>query len=318
MANRKPSFRVWEPSADGYRSTIHWARCPLVNCFPSAVSYGGNTSMRTIQRLFAISFVALLSAYIAKSWPGPVLNLDSLTGDASLIAVGQITSVAELGKTTVQLENRALAAREMIAELRVDKILKGATDPSSSSLKIHFTLPDEFIGWSSVTPLSYRIFFLRQSSGELQLASPYYPSLVAAPGAKTQEGTAIERVIAELSAAIESPKTPLQERREAVYALDATKDPSATGALKRVAGAQDLGLRLSATAALLHHNDISTLPFSERTLLTADPTVPPDLLHNLAYAIFKGVKDERAIPSLSRLLQASNTEVRRAAGWCPN
>jgi hypothetical protein len=261
--------------------------------------------MKTTQRLLAISFVALLLANTAKSWPGPVLNLDALTAEASLIAVGQITSVTELGRTTVELGNRALAAREMIAELRVDKILKGTTDIASSSLKIHFTMPDEFVGWTSVEPLSYRIFFLRETSGQLQLASPYYPSLVAVPGAATQEGTTIGQVVAELSMVIESTKTLAQEKREAVYALSTTNDPVAVRALRSVADVKNLTLRLSVAAALLEHNDISTLQLAENTLLKPDPAVSSNLLHNLSYAIHKGVKDERAVPNLTRLLRAA-------------
>lgn len=269
--------------------------------------------MKTTQRLLAISFVALLLANTAKSWPGPVLNLDALTAEASLIAVGQSTSVRELGRTTVELGNRAFTAREMIAGLRVDKILKGTTDVASPSLKVHFTLPDEFVGWTSVEPLSYRIFFLRETSGQFQLASPYYPSLVAVPGAATQEGTIIERVVAELSMVMESTKTPAQERREAVYALSTTKDPAAVRALRSVAEVKDLTLRLSVAAALLEHNDISTLQFAEDTLLKPDPALSSVLLHNLSYAIYAGVQDDRAVPNLTRLLHATNSETRRAA-----
>jgi len=239
--------------------------------------------------------------------------LDKLTADASLVAVGQITSVREVGRTTVQLGNLTAPAQAMVAELHVDHVLKGTAEGSSSSVSFHFVVPDEFIGWQSVTLLSYRVFFLAESSGELRLANPYYPSVVAIPGAKMQGGTAIERVIDQLGAVLESTQTPVQERREAVFALSSTKSPAAIHALRRATEVKDIALRLSVAAALLEHNDLSTLKFAEDTLLKPDPTLSPDILHNLSYGIFVGVKDEQAVPSLARLLHASSIETRRAA-----
>ncbi len=269
--------------------------------------------MKPTKRNLVLIIVILLLVPSAEPWPGPTLNLDRLTTEASLIAVGQITSVQELGRTSAQIGNRIVPARAMLATLRVDQVLKGTTDASSSSLRFHLTLPDEFVGWRSVAPLGYRIFFLAESSGELKLANPYHPSAPAVPGTESREGTPIERVIAELAAVLESTKIPLPERQEAVYALNTTQDPAAITALKRVAEVQDLTLRLSVSAALLEHNDISTLQFAEDTLLKPNSGISPDLLHNLSYGIFIGVKDERAVPSLARLLHATNTETRRAA-----
>lgn len=259
--------------------------------------------------------VVLASVLAVDAMPVEPLDVDRLTANATLIAVGQITSVQELEKTTIQAGNRMVLARAMVAELRLDRLLKGATGTSSPSLRFHFALPDEFMGWRSVTPLSYRVFFLTQSSGELKLANPYYPSVVAVPRAEFEGGTAIERVVHELGAVLESTKAPLQERREAVFALSSTKSPAAIHALRRSAEVQDLTLRLSVAAALLEHNDISTLQFAEDALLKPDPTLPAHLylLHNLTSAISGRVKDARAVPSLARLLHASNVETRRAA-----
>lgn len=271
--------------------------------------------MKTTQRFLVMCFIAVMFEYSTRPWPGPGLNLDSLTEEADLIAVGQILSVTELGRTTAELGNRPFAAREMIAELRADNILKlkGTTAAPSSSLKIHFTQTDEFVGWVPIAPLSYRIFFLRESSGQVQPANRYYPSLVAVPSRVAHDGTALEGVIAELGAVMESEKATPQEKREAVVALDSTKNPAAVSALRRASTVQDPPLRLSIAAALLEHNDISMLEFAESVLREPDANFSPELLHNLSYGIFSGVKDERAIPSLSRLLRASSVETRRAA-----
>lgn len=243
----------------------------------------------------------------------PVLNLDDLTSKASVIVVGRVVSMQQEERTTVSIGGRTYPARNMLAELQIDTILSGTTKDGSLTL-IRFVVPDEFLGWRSIVPLSYRIFFLSESSsGDLGLADPYYPSLPAIPHIDVSQEIAIERVIAQLGAVIESAGVPTQERREAILALNSSKNPLAFEALKRSAHVTDTSLRLSVAASLLQHNDISTLEFVEHELLKPDPGVPTYLLQNLSSAIFFGVKDERAIPSLARLLRAGSVETRRAA-----
>jgi HEAT repeat protein len=271
--------------------------------------------IKTVEQILSALFIALLVAYPVGAYPGPAVNLDNLIAEASLIAVGQIVSVEEVGKTTVALEDRNVQALEMVAELRVDQVLKGTIDGPSSSLRLHYAIPDVFVGWRSIAPLSYRMFFLVESPGGFKLVSPYYPSAVAIQGAKIQHGTASERVMDELGAVLESTTTPVEERREAVFALSISKSPAAIRALKRVAEVKDVTLRLSVAAALIEKNDISTLEFAEDALLKPDPALPPHLylLHNLSSAISEGLRDERAVHSLTKLVHADSAETRRAA-----
>jgi hypothetical protein len=267
-----------------------------------------------VKRLYsACTIMIFLCLQSANAALAPALDLDQLTADASLIAVGQIVLVQEVGKTTVQFGDRMVSARVMVAELRVDQELKGTTKDSSSTLRFHFIVPDEFTGWRSVAPLSYRVFFLTESSGEFRLADPYHPSVAAIPATQAQEGTAIERVIDQLGAVLGSASTPTEERRGAIFALNDSKNPSAIRVLKRFADIDDVTLRLSVAAALLGHNDLYTLKFAVDTLLNPNPAFPPDLLHNLSYGILIGVKDDRAVSELTRLLRAGSAEARRAA-----
>jgi len=203
----------------------------------------------------------------------------------------------------------------MLAELHVGHVLKGTAKSLPSSLSFRFLVPDEFVGWASIAPQTYRVFFLAESSGELRLADPYFPSVAAIPGTETQGETAIERVINELGAVLESTRTSPEEKREAIFTLNSSKNPAAIRVLRHIADVKDIILRLSVAAALLEHNDISTLQFAEEALLKQDPALPPHLylLHNLSYAISEGVKDERAVPSLTKLLHVSSVETRRAA-----
>jgi len=264
------------------------------------------------QRIFlALTAVIVSTVFCVKATVVPTFDLDGLCAQATLIVVGQVASVQEVGKTTVEFSNRTISAREMVAELRVDHVLKGTTQ-TTSLLRLHFTIPEEFIGWRSVGRQSYRVFFLTESPRGLMLLSPYYPSLVAVPGTAVEEGSPTERVIAELGGVLESRKALLQERREAVYALDSSKHPEAVSVLRRSGEVDDVGLRLTVTAALVEHNDISTLPFAVDALLKPPSTYPSELVHNVSAAIFLGVKDDRAVPELTRLLRAPGAEARRA------
>jgi hypothetical protein len=265
----------------------------------------------TVQR-FLLASGLLLFALAANAVIVQLLDLDKLTNDATVIVAGQVISVQEVAETTVRVGNRDVPAKTMTAELRVSGVLKGNLK-GSSSLILHYVIPDEFVGWPPVVPLSYRVFFLVGSSGEFALASPYHPSIVAVPDIEVTEGTAIERVIAQLSAVLESPSTPSGDKRDAVFTLSKTTAPAAVHALSHAANVKDPLLRLSAASALLEHNDISTLPLAEAALLRPDPAVPGYLLHNLSYAILVGVRDDKAVPALTRLLRATSAETRRAA-----
>ncbi len=258
----------------------------------------------------SLASVLLLFAFMARAVIIQALDLDKVTADAALIVAGQVLSVQEVTKTTVQVGDRRLSAREMIAELRADRVLKGNAG-SSSQLSFHFVVPDEFIGWRSVTP-SYRVFFLAESSGEFRIANPYHPSIPAVPDSDTGEGTPIERVITQLGAVLESSNSSSEDKREAVFDLSKTQTPAAVRALRRAAEVTDVNLRLSVAAALLEHGDISMLHFAEDNLLKSNPTTPADLLHNLSFAILMGVRDESSVTELVRLLRATSPETRRA------
>lgn len=267
-----------------------------------------------IQRLlFAAGIFLLPLAFVTKAVIVEILDLDKITNDATLIVAAEVTSVQEIANTTVRVGDREVSAKAMTADLRIASVLKGDIH-GASSVTLRFVLPDEFVGWRSITPLSYRVFFLTGGPPEFKLVSPYNPSVVALPGVEVTQGTPIEHVIAQLSAVLESATGPFEAKSEAVFTLRRTRSAIATRALGRaVDQVKDRRLGLSISAALLERNDISTLPNIETVLLKPDPTVPADVLHNLSYAILIGVKDERAVPALTRLLRAGNAEVRRAA-----
>jgi len=260
--------------------------------------------------IWRTAFLASFIITLAASRPIPILDVAQLTKKADVIAVGEATSVQESGNTIIDVEYEKVPARAMIAEVRADQVLKG---PSESLLKVRFFLPEAPVGYQSIRPLSYRLFFLKNSGNYYEFVSPYCPSIVAAPGIRAQGNSVLDRVVGQVAGVLQSPRSPIEQKREAVYVLSRTESPAATIALRPGLREEDIIIQLGAAAALLEHNDISGLQIAEQALLNPNKGIPAYLLHNLSYAISEGLQDERAIPALTRLLQAHNIETRRAA-----
>ena len=262
-----------------------------------------------IQRL---AFIILLFAVLASSIPVPALNLDELTDKADLIVVSQVTSVREIGRTSLPVGNEKVSARVMVSELRVDQVLKGSSGLSSAG--VQFFSPEMPIGFRAIQPLSYRVFFLKGSAEDgFRLVSPYYPSVIAVPGIPAQGVAILERVVAQVATVLLLPSSSTDQKQEAIFALSSTKSPAATRALRAGLQEKEVTVQLSVTAALLERNEMSGLHIAEEALLNPRPDIPRYLLHNLSYGISEGVREEKAIPSLTRLLNAVSPEVRRAA-----
>lgn len=257
------------------------------------------------------ALLVILSVVLANSRPIPVLDLDDLTKKADVILSGRVASVRETGKTVLAFQSQEVPARIMIGEMRVDKILKGPI--GESSLKVRFLLPESPVGYHSVAPLSYRVFFLKRTVNDYEFVSPYYPSVVAVSGVPVQAVPDIERVVEQVAGVLHSSSSSLEQKREAVFVLSRTRNGAATLALRPGLREEDVTLRLSTAAALLERNDTSGLNIAEEALLSPNPNTPQFLLHNLSYAISEGVKDDRAIPTLAKLLHAPSPETRRAA-----
>src|SRR5690348_15593601 len=117
--------------------------------------------------------IGLWCAASTRAVPVPGVDIDMLTADSTLIIVGEVTSVQDLGRTTIRAGARSISASEMTATVRVDRVLKQSPTGPTSSIRFHFARPDEFVGWGAVNPLSYGMFFLVDEHGELNLTSPY-------------------------------------------------------------------------------------------------------------------------------------------------
>jgi len=157
-------------------------------------------SLAICQVAFAVVVALLL--FSADSTIVSGFDLEELTKGADLIVIGQVISVTERGPTAVPLGPHNVSAHLMTGEVRMDRILKGSY--SSSSLIFQFVKTEEYIGWLAPDINSYRVFFLKGSSGEFELANPYLPSVPAIRGTfdAGTGSTVLERVVRQVAAVL--------------------------------------------------------------------------------------------------------------------
>ena len=255
----------------------------------------------------AVSALASLSTPATLT---PILDLSRLARTSDTILVGRVIGITEVARTSVEMSGRKNPAREMVAQLMVDKVLKGS--PSSSVAFFHFILPDEFLGYGSITVGQYAVFLLGNRSDTLWVVDPYYPAVVAYPGASMVAGADLDQIVAEVAHALISSPDP-SVRWHAVRTLFFVETPGATAALTQTANGKDTSIRPLAIAALLRRNDLSFLNEATGLLLRGEKSENQEAVRNFAYAIRDGIKNSDAIPTLKTLLYAPDSLVRQAA-----
>jgi HEAT repeat protein len=256
------------------------------------------------------SLLVLMPTIVA-SIPIPVLNLAELANTADVIAIGQIVSINQENVETMTINGVPVSMHRMIGEMRLDQALKGNID--KPQVRFEFALSDAPLGYSGVAAGTYRMVFLKRGRSAYTFVSPYYPSVPAAPGIPLRKGSVLENISYQLEAVVQDSGADIAQKREALYALGTLRVLPATDALEHALQEKSTDLQLIALAALLERNNISGMPVAEAVLTKRPPVIPSYLLHNIDYAISEGVRDDRAIPALARLLEVPDTETRRAA-----
>jgi HEAT repeat protein len=262
--------------------------------------------------IFAVALLAPLVEGIAG--PGPILNIEALVAKSDLIAIGTVRIHGDIGPTTIETPNRLVAGRLIAGSIEIDQILKGPQ--TLDTIHFQYTVPDEPIGFRSLGPDSYGVFFLKQrsdSNNAYEFTSPHYPSVVAVRGNRIRAGSPTQMVLDAVERVVISPTTSAQLKREAIYVLAFSKSSAPRTGLRSALQAQDPGIRLSAAAALLQLDDSAGLAVAEATLLRREPDVDAVLVRNIRAAIANGIKSEVAVPVLVRLMESPEAETRRAA-----
>jgi hypothetical protein len=266
---------------------------------------------KIIAMLSCVTAAVIICVSVASGIPIPAMDLADLAQRSDLIAIGQIISIVQKDARTIELNGTPTHVRIMVGELRVDQSLKGAVNVPS--LSFEFELPDVPLGYGAIAPMSYRMIFLKKVPAGYSFVSAYYPSVCAIPGVLPRDTETLDNITAQLAAVVQDLRADTAQKEEALYALRTLRIPAATDALKSALQEKSTDLQLIATGTLLERNDISGIQIAEESLTKRPPAIPSYLFHNVAYAISQGVRDERAIPVLARLLRLPEVETRRAA-----
>lgn len=264
------------------------------------------------QRLVPVflPIIIFLGCASAEAIPIPTLDLAQLTRESDLIAVGQVINVWEESRTSIIMQGQYIQARQLRAQLQVERVIKGQLVQNNISFKF---LVADFLGYREISTSQIGIFFLRKGiQQEYTVSNPYYPFVVASLEAPASQGDVFDRVVGEVAQVLTQPKSSRDDRLQAINVLKEVNQEAAAIALRRVTEGADTELRLQAVAALLWQNDVSVMKIAEEALLHPPTNVEKRLLTSLALAV-EGIKDPRAIPNLTRLLSAQDVTTRRSA-----
>src|SRR5262245_47458806 len=254
--------------------------------------------MRSTTRRVARFVVSgcLFVALSAGATPVPVLDVAAMVKEADVVVVGVVTTQSEAGTV-------------IVATVEVDQLLKGRID--ENPLRLQYLQPDQTNGYGAPRSTD-QVFFLKRVADHFEFVSPYYPSVVGLRGIRVTASNATRRVAAVVGAVLQSPSTTQEAKHQVIYALTRTKDGVAVAELRTFfLKGEDDALRLEAAAALLHHDDLTALPFAERVLLMDGVDDSSTPVRNIAVSL-RDVRDTAGIPSLSRLLGSPSLEARRA------
>jgi hypothetical protein len=283
-------------------------RTPSREDFNTPVCLGVTLKLRIAGLLISLTMLAAWRA-----WAGgvPILDLAALVDASDLVAVGEVSAVSEIGKTTMTIQGKDMSADVMEAEMRVDRAIKGT---ATQVIRFRFPVPASGTGYRGVVANSYKLAFFKRHGQVLEFTSPFQPSFPAVSTNAERSGSPFDLVVSEIAAVLGSTISSEDDKVTGIRALRVARTSAATAALKAAAfGSAGEIVRLTAVAALLARNDISVLPVAEEALTNPQASVPDEIRQNLAAAIYEGAASEDAIPALTRLLRVPDARVREAS-----
>ncbi len=268
--------------------------------------------------LVFLCFVLVLSEGVGRTAVVPHVDLRTLVEGADLIVVGRVTSEKKLESTTLGPAEGDFPAWLTMVRLDAERVIKGK--PEVHTVDFRAVLPVEGVGaeaprYKAISVGQFGVFFLRKAETGYAVLDPYHPFVPAAPGAPRQARDYLDAVVGELAHTFDSNGPSVKsrwERWEGVTALETLQTSAATDALRIASKDPDPLVRIWAISALLARNDIPVLEQVEKLgPISGDPNVI-NLTSQLGFAIGK-ISDARAIPSLARLLNSKDVNIRRGA-----
>ena len=143
------------------------------------------------------------------------------------------------------------------------------------------------------------------------ISEPVVLATSRAPG--SLDGPLVERVVRLVGQVLVSADASTAERLEAVRTLRFTRAATVAATVRQALSDSDRVVQLNALGVLVANGDTQAWKATEAALL--DPLREPASGRAALVASIEDVSDETAIPSLRRLLRASEAATRRAAAY---
>jgi len=259
----------------------------------------------------------------AKAGPQPGPSIKSLVNSADLIIAGRIERVQQTGVGSIELLGRDYARVDFKVEMIVEETIKGELSPYQFTFSYSNPGTDYMgnVAEGGLTADTYRIVFLKKAAAGYAFASPYFPSLPAAPnscGPNWQLGSGgdsysrvMQRVLNLLCTT-----SSRDEKRAAIGALNWSEDSSAAPLLKAALDlpeiASDNVLKTSLLSDLLKWKDLSVLPLAEAELFLPSQQAEGYMKANLLLAI-SDLDAQISVPLLTRALKLPEPDARVGA-----
>ena len=261
-------------------------------------------------------FLVLLGGMTCSSYAAgiPHFTIERVTEESSLILVGDITEIKDLGVAPpLRFRGQWLQANAYSADISVRRTIKG---PILDQITVTYTLPTVFNGYLGLQT-GTRMVFLSGQENTLRLADPYYPDFPAVPDTMNSETPSLDPaglVLGEMLRVLESPEASTSDKYRILgidYALPA--DGKTVGALRRalISSRDDPEFAEKVQGELIRFGDFSELPNIANLLL--EGTATQSGREWLLYTIGNHIKAPQAVPALRSLLRAPDDSVREAA-----
>lgn len=259
-----------------------------------------------------LTFVGVLCVPTVQAILVPTLDATQLEKGAQVIVVGEVASKLDVERGVYKLRGYDVTARVVEATIRVERTLKGR---ASAEYKVRCYEPDAMLGYDWIGVGRYGAFFLKRNGDHYTFVSPYHVSVVAARGVCESSGEPLARITAEMTCVLRAKDSKTIDRFQAINTLDTIKTNAASAALRSAAHEQPEPLNYLAADKLIKRGDLTLLPLAEDALQKSFEITIKEEGFSLStgWHSIEGISDKRAIPTLARLMHASDVRTQQAA-----
>lgn len=242
----------------------------------------------------------------------PHLQIPELVSQSDVVVVAEVSKLTAIGPASISFHGQALPGERYRVDAVTLYTLRGSCP---DHFNVEFEIPFSGVGYLTVRS-GARMLFLKKLGNIFVPANPYYPAFPAVRAAppELQDKDTAEQVVVELGAVIASADATPDDKVEILGRSYAVPEDDQTFLSDLLVGARntaDADVKSRIQSILLRRNNISELQNMCDTLLTGNVTASQKEL--LLYGIGYNLKDQKALPQLSRLLESPDAEIRVAA-----